>query len=85
MGMERNKFPMSHEWWYFHFPRHGLAGMVKIKILPQVAKPRVVDLFFTTSAIIGEWDNPCIARVMVRITLSGGVSNVSQQLKIIPS
>ena len=24
------------------------------------------------------WDIPCIARVMVRITLSGGVSNVSQ-------
>ena len=23
------------------------------------------------------WDIPCIARVMVRITLSGGVSNVS--------
>ena len=25
------------------------------------------------------WDIPCIARVMVRITLSGGVANVSQQ------
>ena len=25
------------------------------------------------------WDIPCIARVMVRITLSGGVSNVSQR------
>ena len=28
---------------------------------------------------IVEWDIPCIARVMVRITLSGGVSNVSQR------
>ena len=27
----------------------------------------------------GQWDIPCIARVMVRITLSGGVSNVSQR------
>ena len=25
------------------------------------------------------WDIPCIARVMVRITLSGGVSNLSQR------
>ena len=29
--------------------------------------------------LIIEWDIPCIARVMVRITFSGGVSNLSQR------
>ena len=34
---------------------------------------------FTETTALVEWDIPCIARVMVRITLSGGVSNVSQR------
>ena len=34
-------------------PRHGLAGMVKIKILPQVVKPRVVGFVFLPQVLNG--------------------------------
>ena len=44
--------------------------------------------FFTqvgheTTYVSKVWDIPCIARVMVRITLSGGVSNVSQRKPLV--
>ena len=37
------------------------------------------ELKFSGSSELELWDIPCIARVMVKITLSGGVSIVSQQ------
>ena len=44
--MEKNKFPMSHGWQYFHCPRHGLAGMVKITILPRMGN--FTDPYFSS-------------------------------------
>ena len=49
--------------------------------LRQLIKPdysRITIKLCKLSSYI-EWDIPCIARVMVRITLSGGVSNMSQR------
>ena len=69
--------------------RPGLEAVIKTSILAILALATVLAnlIFilvlrsnkFRRHAHVQVWDIPCIARVMVRITLSGGVANVSQR------
>ena len=60
-------------------------GIACIPAIPVIKKSPHSDFhvkivgILTLQGYYGLSDIPCIARVMVRITLSGGVSNVSQR------